>query len=99
MPSYKVLEQGFFDGKLYSPTGKRRVLHTDNPFPKKGKIEQVPKWLTPLEGKTDAEVKKLKAAEIKASKVASDIKDKADRDIREMSFMGEGESANIVETL
>lgn len=47
MPSYKVIKPGFFDGRLYDPNGKRRVLHTDKQFPVTGrkKVEQVPNWL------------------------------------------------------
>ena len=42
MPKYTVIAPGFYDGKVYSPTGKRNVLHTDKPFGK-GKL---PSWLT-----------------------------------------------------
>lgn len=45
MPSYKVISKGFFDGRMYDPDGKRRVLHTEKPFPSKDKKEQVPSWL------------------------------------------------------
>lgn len=52
MPSYKVLQQGFFNGRLYDPKGKRPVLHTEEPFPfkvdkdgKKTKVEDVPSWV------------------------------------------------------
>jgi len=44
MPQYKVKSIGFYDGKLYDPEGKRKVLNTVKPFPK-GKT---PSWLEPL---------------------------------------------------
>jgi len=45
MPSYKVLESGFYGGRMYAPDGKRPVLHTDKPFPSKDGKEQIPKWV------------------------------------------------------
>ena len=45
MPSYKVIEKGFYGGRIYDPNGKRNVLHTDKPFPKKNNKEQIPSWL------------------------------------------------------
>ena len=65
MPSYKVIAPGF-DGKLYDPNGKRRVLHRSEPFPKKNGKEQVPSWLEPMKpSKVTADkgpsVKELKA--------------------------------------
>lgn len=44
MPSYRVLEPGFFDGKTYGPKEKRNVLTVDKPFSK----EEFPEWLEPL---------------------------------------------------
>ena len=44
MPQYKVKSVGFYEGKLYDPEGKRKVLNTDKPFPK-GKI---PSWVEPI---------------------------------------------------
>ena len=45
MPSYKVLEPGFYGGRMYAPDGKRPVLHTEEPFPSKNGKEQVPSWV------------------------------------------------------
>lgn len=42
MPQYKVTSKGFFDGKLYDPSGKRTVLTVDKPF------KEVPSWLKPM---------------------------------------------------
>jgi len=52
MPSYKVLEPGFFNGRLYHPEGKRKILHADKPFPSKDKKEQVPSWLEAIKAET-----------------------------------------------
>ena len=37
MPRYKATEPGFFNGKLFGPKGKRRIVVTDKPFPKSTK--------------------------------------------------------------
>lgn len=99
MPSYKVLQPGFFGGRIYDPEGKRPVLHTDKPFPKKDKVEQVPSWLEPLKAETTAEKKKREAAEAKALEAAEAKKEADQKDIENMSFMGDGESPSNVETL
>ena len=44
MPQYKVTKKAFFNGKLYDPEGKRRVLTVDKPFSK----ELKPSWVEPL---------------------------------------------------
>lgn len=41
MAAYKVLAPGFYDSILYDPNGKRPVLYTDKPIPKK----EMPSWL------------------------------------------------------
>jgi hypothetical protein len=101
MPSYKVIEKGFYGGRIYDPHGKRRVLHTDKPFPKKNNKEQVPSWLEPITNtETAAEKKKREAAEKKAAKAAADKAEQDQKDIADASFMGEGEKASsAVETL
>ena len=102
MPSYKVLQKGFFGGRLYDPAGKRPVLHTDKPFPLKNKVEQVPSWLEPItKAETPAQAKARKAAETKAANAAKKEAEQNQKDIAEASFMGEGEtgSSNAVETL
>tara|TARA_R110000737_G_scaffold73663_1_gene102517 strand:+ start:2401 stop:2718 length:318 start_codon:yes stop_codon:yes gene_type:complete len=105
MPSYKVISKGFFSGHLYDPAGKRRVLHTEKPFPSKDKKEQVPAWLEAIQGETAAQAKARKTAETKAANAANAAKKEADeqqKDIAEASFLGTGESGNTdsnVETL
>jgi membrane protein involved in colicin uptake len=110
MPSYKVISKGFFGGHLYDPAGKRRVLHTEKPFPSKDKKEQVPAWLEAIQGETAAQAKARKTAETKAAKArktaetkaANAAKKEADeqqKDIAEASFLGAGETNSNVETL
>jgi len=45
MPSYKVIEPGFFDGAMYAPSGRRKTLTVDKPFTKENK----PSWVAPLD--------------------------------------------------
>ena len=102
MPSYKVISKGFHGGRMYDPDGKRKMLHTDNAFPLKNKVEQVPSWLEAVKGETPAQAKARKGAETKAANAAAK-KAKDDRqEIADASFLGEGESVNAgsnVETL
>lgn len=58
---YKVLEPGFFNKMLYSPTGKRRVLTVDKPFPK----DKMPSWLELI--KASAAVQTVDEASIKVA--------------------------------
>lgn len=44
MFSYKAKEPGFYEGKLYSPEGKRPVLKL------KDKLKNVPTWLELVDG-------------------------------------------------
>lgn len=92
MPSYKVLKQGFFAGRLYDPVGKRPVLHTEKPFPSKNKIEQVPSWLEPIEetttAKTDDSSTGLTVKELKEKLTALDV-----------PFKGNASKATLTELL
>lgn len=91
MPSYKVLERGFYDGKLYDPNGKRKVLTTS------AKIKKVPSWLEPIKGETGAEAKARQAEE---SKKAEEAKKKAEEDLKEIeSATFIGASSKATETL
>jgi len=102
MPSYKVKSKGFFDGKMYDPEGKRRVLHTEKPFPSKDKKEQVPAWLEAIKGETPAQASARKGAETKAANKAAKEHKEQQKEIADASFLGEGESVNTdsnVETL
>lgn len=101
MPSYKVLQKGFYGGRQYDPAGKRPVLHTDKPFPSKNGKEQVPSWLeATAKPETPAQAKARKAAETKAANAAKKQAEQDQKVIAEASFMGEGESGqSAVETL
>lgn len=108
MPRYKVLKPGFFNGKTYSPTGKRKVLHTSKPFPKTTKgvkkgdaaIELIPSWLERLPDESLTDEKAREEAEAVAALAAAEKADNDKQDIIDASFMGEGEKADTgVETL
>lgn len=90
MPSYRVKEKGFFDGRIYDPNGKRPVLVVDKPFTKKN----MPSWVEPIKETTT----QSKARQTAAKKQTEAAKKKAaedKKDIENASFMGGGE----VETL
>lgn len=70
MPSYKVKRTGFFNGTMYSPDGKRTVLHVDKAF------EVTPAWLHPIKGETAAQ----KGARTKAENKA---KEDAEKQVKE----------------
>jgi len=61
MPSYKVIETGFFDGQLYEPFGRRSMLIVDKPFTE----ENMPSWVAELDeqpvGRTTPEKKAPKS--------------------------------------
>ena len=91
MPRYKVLKKGFYKGVTYSPTGKRKVLHTDV------KLTKVPSWLRLMTEESAAAKKKREAADAKTKKddVAKAKSDKADID--GASFLGSVD--DVVETM
>ncbi len=95
MPSYKVIAPGFFDSKLYSPTGKRPVLYTDKPFKK----AEMPSWLIEMPKETTAAKKKREAAAAATATSDAEKSDQDKTDIADASFLGDGESGNSVETL
>ena len=100
MPSYNVIKKGFHAGKIYDPEGKRKVLHTEKPFPSKNKKEQVPSWLEPIKAETPAQAKARKTAEKKAAEAAKKKAAEDQKDIADASFLGEGENTESnVETL
>jgi hypothetical protein len=67
MPSYTVISDGFFGGRIYSPTGKRKVLHVDEKFNK------CPSWLKPIKGETAAEKGARTKADNKAKAEAEEL--------------------------
>ncbi len=96
MPQYKVIAPGFYDGKMYAPEGKRRVLHTDMPFNKKNPM---PSWVEEMKSETAAAKKKREAAEKKAAGADAEKAEQDEKDIQDASFMGDGEAGSSVETL
>lgn len=74
MPRYRATEPGFYNGRIYSPTGKRPVLAVAEP------LDPVPSWLEPIpyEGsqeeaeaiaqlKADEQEQKLRSEEAQAA--------------------------------
>ncbi len=95
MPRYKVVTKGFFGGKLYDPEGKRPFLDVDKPFAKGKK----PSWVSAVL-KESAAVKAKREAQEKSQAAADATKNEDDQtDIKDASFLGEGESASVVETV
>lgn len=99
MPSYQVLKTGFFNGRLYDPEGKRKILYTEKPFPKKGNKEQIPSWLKLMKSENAAQKKNREASETAAKKDAAKKAEDDRQEIADASFMGEGEKSHSVETL
>ena len=93
MAKYKVIEKGFYEGKLYDPNGKRQFVFTDKPFKK------IPSWLEAVKAETAVEKKKRLALEKKNT--AADKKKTAEdkKAVEDLTFMGDGEKSSSVETL
>lgn len=75
MPQYTVTKKAFFNGKLYGPNGKRRILTTDEPFAK----DKLPSWCEPIKAPaktvddlTPAQKAARTKAANKAAKAAAD---------------------------
>jgi hypothetical protein len=89
MPSYTVLEKGFYGGRLYDPTGKRRTLHVDTPFKK------CPSWLKPIKAESAAAAKKrLTGEKANAKQVAKDADD-----VKGASFLDDPAAAGAGSTI
>lgn len=94
MPVYRVIEKGFYDGRLYDPAGKRRTITRDKPFSK----AEMPSWVEPIK-QTAAAAKSAAASKKKAAATKKKVEDDQ-KDIQAASFMGDGEAAGAdVETL
>jgi len=91
MPTYEVIEQGFFKGQMYDPNGKRRVLQTDAP------LKPVPKWLKAVKDVTETAAEKKKRLDDKAAMVEVNAQNK--RDIDAVTFQSPPSLSNAVETL
>lgn len=95
MPQYKVIATGFYNGKLYDPDGKRRVLDVDKPFNKKN----MPKWVSEMPKESDAVKKKREAQEASRNAIDADKVEQDQKDIADASFLGDGEKGSAVETI
>lgn len=95
MPSYKVTARGFFNGHIYDPEGKRRVLTVDKPFTKKN----MPSWVTDMPKESEAVRRKREAQE--ASQAAADAEKASQdqKDIEDASFLNENQGGGPTETL
>lgn len=89
MATYKVIAPGFYDGLVYSPTGKRQVLTTEKPFAK----DKQPSWLEPIKVSDEKVVKKTKD-----SKSNGPLSDEDDKDTN-VTFIADNEQTPTVETL
>lgn len=91
MPRYKVIAPGFADGKMYKPDGKRKVYDTDKPFTKKNPM---PSWLAEMPKESETVRKKRKAREASQAATDDDKAEQDQKDIKEASFLGDGESSS-----
>lgn len=89
MPTYKVLEPGFFEGTYRVPGGQHDPVVTDK------KLDPVPSWLKPVadEHPSKAESKKKTAEEKKAAV------NQQKEEVKGASFMDGGQKSGGVETL
>ncbi len=71
MPTYRVMEKCFHNGKLYDPKGKRPVLVRTHPFPSVKKKEQVPSSLQRIKDQTAAQKKVQEDAAAEEAKTAA----------------------------
>lgn len=91
MPTYEVIEQGFYKGQMYDPNGKRRILQSDAPF------KPVPKWLKAVKEVTETAAEKKKRVEDDAAMTEINAQNK--RDIDAVTFQNSPSLSNAVETL
>jgi len=91
MPTYEVIEQGFFKGQMYDPNGKRRVLQTDTP------LKPVPKWLKAVKDVTETAAEKKQRLADEAAQAEVNAQNK--RDIDAVTFQNPPSLSNTVETL
>lgn len=88
MPQYKVKKQGFMNGVLYQPNGKRNVVVTDKP------LKSVPAWLEPISAAA-AKVVKSKAKRSASKKEIDEQK----KEIDSVNFTEPPKATHTVETL
>jgi len=91
MPTYEVITTGFYNGNMYDPQGKRRVLTTDKP------LSPVPSWLKSVKVKTETPAEKAQRLSDELSMKEFDDQNK--RDIAAVTFQNPPSLSNAVETL
>lgn len=92
MPQYRVMKPGFYNGEMYDPQGKRKVLNVEKAFKK------CPSWLQPIKEESAAQRKKREAEEAKKAKENADKAAEDKKDIDSVTFT-QPPSAAQVETL
>ena len=96
MFTYRAIERGFFKKRVVN---SGELVHTSQPFPKKGKVEQVPRWLERVKATKKETRSSQKAEADKLNKAKQAVKDK-DKAIETASFMEEPSNiSDIVQTL
>ena len=100
MPRYAVLKQGFLNGLLYDPNGKRRIVYTKKAFPKKQNKEQVPSWLSRMEDEVEPERLERETAEQEAARLEQERISADSREVQAFLTPDVGPTgASVVETL
>lgn len=92
MPRYKVTAPGFFNGEYYHPEGKRKVLSTDKPFPKK----KLPSWLIAMPPESEVVKKKREQREEAEQRENENMVSAGHKDISEASSTGDGKEASFL---
>ena len=93
MALYQVIAEGFYEGKLFQPNGKRNKLYREKAF------KQCPSWLKPIKEMTAAEKKAEAAAAKKAAEQQE--KDAAEKktEVDSVTFIDTPDASSKVETL
>lgn len=94
MPSYKVIQKGYFGGKLYDPEGKRKVLKVEKPFGKK----DIPSWVEPIKDVKETAAEKKAREKSEKEQAEKDAQNKRDVDAA-VSFQDKPSLSGPVETL
>jgi hypothetical protein len=92
MPRYEVIKSGFYDGKLYDPEGKRKILITADAF------KNCPSWLRPTKEESASQREKRETNEAKRAKANADKVKQDRKDIDAVTFVEPPKSVQV-ETL
>lgn len=93
MPRYKVISPGFHDSKYYHPEGKRPVLETAKPFPKK----KMPAWLAPMPAESAAVKEKRERYEAEEKHTNEHMVASGHKDVAKASSTGDGKAASFLD--